>query len=107
MNFIFMQFTIKLLKQYQMKLARALILRKDYGKNLEQLETRIEDNCKVQEGEVSSDDPEELVELYLQMSAKMKKLISNINLTNFQLMFNFGSVQNLNQGHQRWPREAS
>ena len=74
-----MQFKIKSLKQHQMKLAEALRLRKDYEKNLEQLETRIEDNCKVQEGDVPSEDPEELVEIYLQMSAKMQKLVSNIN----------------------------
>ena len=73
-----------------MKLAEALRLRKDYLTNILELERRIEDNCKVQEGDDPSEDPEELIELYLQMSDKLKKLISNINLTNAQLMFKFG-----------------
>ncbi|CUM55894.1 unnamed protein product [Debaryomyces tyrocola] len=73
-----------------MKLAEALRLRKDYETNLQQLESRILYNCKVQEGDVPSEDPEELIELYLQMSDKLKKLVSNINLTNSELMFKFG-----------------
>lgn len=70
-----------------MKLAEALRLRKDYETNLQQLESRIVDNCKVQEGDDPSEYPEELIELYLQMSEKLKKLVSDINLTNSQLMF--------------------
>lgn len=69
-----------------MKLAEALRLRKDYETNLQQLDSRIVDNCKVQEG----DDPEELIQLYLQISDKFKKLVSKIHLTNSHLMFNFG-----------------
>lgn len=72
-----------------MKLVEALRLRKDYETNLQQLESRILNNCKVQEGDVPSEDPEELIELYLQMSEKLKKLVSNINLTNSQSMFKF------------------
>lgn len=58
--------------------------------NLLQLETRIADNCKVQGGDQPSKDLEELIELYLQISEKLKKLVTNINLTNDQLMFKFG-----------------
>lgn len=90
-----------------MKLAEALRLRKDYETNLQQLESRIVDNCKVQEGDDPSEDPEELIELYLQMSEKLKKLVSNINLTNSQLMFKFGKCRTPQSMTSAWPREGS
>ena len=44
-----------------MKLAEALSIRKDLQKRIFQIEKRLEDNVKVQEGDEPAENPEELM----------------------------------------------
>ena len=74
-----------------MKLAEALRIRKDYLSRLRQLESRINDNCSVQEGDKPAENPNELVEEYIKLSADLSNLICNINLSNTQIKFVFGN----------------
>ncbi len=65
-----------------MKLAEALQERADFNRNIEQLRVRLENNCIVQEGETTAEDPIELIkELDLSVE-KLNKLMAAINLTN-------------------------
>lgn len=74
-----------------MKLAEALRIRKDYLSRLKQLESRINDNCSVQEGDEPAENPNELIEEYMNLSAELSNLICNINLSNTQIKFLFGN----------------
>ena len=63
-----------------MKLAEALSARSDLNTRLYQLQTRLNNNSKVQEGDEPSEDPSSLLaELD---DATMRHLIARINLTN-------------------------
>lgn len=65
-----------------MKLAEALILRKDIQNRIEQLRERLAANALVQEGESPAEKPEKLLAELAESSAELEKLISAINLTN-------------------------
>ena len=65
-----------------MKLAEALLIRSDLQKNIAQLENRLITNSKVQEGEMPSEDPIQLMEVLNQSVSDLEKIIYNINMTN-------------------------
>lgn len=65
-----------------MKLAEALSLRADLQKRLAQLRYRLVNNAKVQEGEVPSESPEDLLKELEESVVLLEKLISSINRTN-------------------------
>ena len=65
-----------------MKLAEALILRKDLQTRLEQLRERLTTNALVQEGEHPAEDPKKLLEELAQITTQLEDLIARINLTN-------------------------
>ena len=65
-----------------MKLAEALIIRKDLQKRIQQLEQRIKSNVKVQEDEEPLEDPNELMKELHSCLIQLEKLIGRINLTN-------------------------
>ncbi|MBQ8424948.1 MAG: DIP1984 family protein [Clostridia bacterium] len=65
-----------------MKLAEALLVRSDLQKNIAQLENRLVMNAKVQEGEMPSEDPVQLMEVLNQSISDLEKIIYNINMTN-------------------------
>ena len=65
-----------------MKLAEALIERADLQIRLSQLDARLHNNAKVQEGETPAEDPNDLLRELDQISARLEQLITAINLTN-------------------------
>jgi len=71
-----------------MKLAEALMLRKDYQVKIDKLETRILDNIKIQEGEEVSENPDELLKELSETLDKLNIVIQQINHTNNITMLN-------------------
>lgn len=65
-----------------MKLATALATRTDLQSRLNELETRLVANSKVQEGEKPDENPMELISEKDRIIAELEALISKINLTN-------------------------
>ena len=65
-----------------MKLAEALIIRKDLQKRIQQLEQRIKSNVKVQEDEEPLEDPNELMKELHSCLIQLEEIIGRINLTN-------------------------
>ena len=65
-----------------MKLAEALIQRSDLQKKIAQLESRMKQNAKVQEGDEPSEDVEELLKQYNVLMDELEVLILKINKTN-------------------------
>ena len=65
-----------------MKLAEALVLRKDHQKRLQQLKDRILRNCLVQEGELPSEQPGVLMEEYDKICGDLDSLVQRINRAN-------------------------
>ncbi len=65
-----------------MKLAQALAERADLNRRIEQLESRMNLNAKVQEGEMPAEDPMELMSQRNTALARLEELITRINLTN-------------------------
>ena len=65
-----------------MKLAEALIIRKDLQKRIYELEKRIENNVKVQEGAEPLEDPKELMKELHSCLKQLEELIGRINHTN-------------------------
>ena len=65
-----------------MKLANALSQRSDLQTRLRQLESRLNDNAQVQEGEQPAEDPAELLKELDEGYTQLEALISAINRTN-------------------------
>ena len=65
-----------------MKLAEALIERADLQTRLSQLDARLHNNAKVQEGETPAEDPAALLEELDRIAARLEQLSTAINLTN-------------------------
>ena len=65
-----------------MKLANALSQRSDLQTRLRQLESRLNDNAQVQEGEEPAEDPAELLKELDEGYARLEALVSAINRTN-------------------------
>jgi hypothetical protein len=65
-----------------MKLAEALRLRRDYSTRIEDLKSRIRENCKVQEGDEPAEDPMALLRELKVVDFKLAILITKINLVN-------------------------
>lgn len=71
-----------------MKLATALSNRADLQGRLNELETRLVANAKVQEGEKPDENPMELIAEKDRIIAELENLISKINLTNSRTKYN-------------------
>ena len=65
-----------------MKLASALSERGDLQVRLRELETRLVNNAKTQEGEPPAERPEDLLAELDRMTARLEHLVARINLTN-------------------------
>lgn len=65
-----------------MKLAEALSMRSDLNSRLYQLQVRLNNNSKVQEGEEPSEDPQALLTELDDVTFRLEDLVSRINLTN-------------------------
>lgn len=70
-----------------MKLAEALILRSDYQKKIYQLKERLSNNVKVQEGEIPSEEPNNIFLEIQQVTRDLTYLIKRINKTNSNVKF--------------------
>lgn len=75
-----------------MKLAEALTLRADLQKRGAQLQTRLNNNAKVQEGERPAEDPQRLLAELDTVMAELEDLITRINLTNSAGLSDGGSI---------------
>ena len=67
-----------------MKLAEALNERADIQRRIAQLESRLIDNAKVQEGEEPAERPEDLLAELAGLFSRLEELMSKINWTNSQ-----------------------
>jgi len=65
-----------------MKLAEALIQRSDTQKRLAQIQSRITENVRVQEGDAPAEDPNKLIAEYTAMVDQLVELIARVNRTN-------------------------
>lgn len=65
-----------------MKLATALSERADIQRRLSQLQTRLDNNAKVQEGEEPAEDPKALLKELDALLERLEWLMTRINLTN-------------------------
>ncbi len=65
-----------------MKLAEALSSRADIRTRISQLESRLYNNAKVQEGEAPAEDPEALLKETDILISELEKLVTRINHTN-------------------------
>lgn len=65
-----------------MKLAEALALRAEMRTKMNNIQSRLNNNAKVQEGEKPSENPYELIKELDSVSDEMTSLIKNINYTN-------------------------
>lgn len=68
-----------------MKLAEALLLRADLQKRIEQIESRLLRNSKVQEGETPAEDPQALLAELSDLVRQLETLMRRINETNAAL----------------------
>lgn len=71
-----------------MKLAEALIERADLQKRIEQLNVRLSNNARVQEGETPAENPVKLLSELDECIARLEDLICRINLTNSATVIN-------------------
>ena len=70
-----------------MKLAEALLLRAEYQQKIVNLQGRLAQSLKVQEGEQPHEDPEQLLQELLSLNDKLVELIKKVNLANMQTPF--------------------
>ena len=78
-----------------MKLAEALQERADLNRNIEQLQSRLNNNVLVQEGEEPAEDPQKLKEVLDESIARLAYLIKCINQTNCQTIIDGKSLTEL------------
>ena len=78
-----------------MKLAEALQERADLNRNIEQLQSRLNNNVLVQEGEEPAEDPQKLKEMLDESIARLAFLIKCINQTNCQTIIDGKSLTEL------------
>ncbi len=65
-----------------MKLAEALLEKADLQKRISQMDERLGNNARVQEGEKPAEDPKELLAELAAMISRLEELTAQINLTN-------------------------
>lgn len=78
-----------------MKLAEALQERADLNRNIEQLQSRLNNNVLVQEGDEPAEDPQKLKEMLDESIARLAYLIKCINQTNCQTIIDGKSLTEL------------
>ena len=78
-----------------MKLAIALSERADLQRRLSEMEIRLNNNAKVQEGEEPSESPSELMEELDRIIGRMEELMTRINLTNCSTVYEGKTITDL------------
>ena len=71
-----------------MKLASALAERQDLQNRLNELQKRLNNNSRVQEGESPAEDPQNLLDELDSIMTRLEELIKKINLTNSLTIIN-------------------
>lgn len=71
-----------------MKLAEALLLKSDYQRDIYELKTKIMHCSKIQEGEESLVNPDDLLSKLDEVFNKLELITKRINYTNSQIMIN-------------------
>ncbi|MDR1059861.1 MAG: DIP1984 family protein [Clostridiales bacterium] len=75
-----------------MKLAEALLLRSEYQKKIESLQSRILANIKVQENDRPLENPQELIKAVFELSDQLCALIQKINARNGEVTLPTGQT---------------
>jgi vacuolar-type H+-ATPase subunit E/Vma4 len=75
-----------------MKLAEALLLRSEYKKKIENLQSRILSNVKIQENDKPLENPQELIKEIFKLSEQLCTLIQKINACNNAAMLPSGNT---------------
>lgn len=75
-----------------MKLASALAERQDLQNRLNELQKRLNNNSRVQEGESPAEDPQNLLDELDSIMTRLEELIKKINLTNSLTIINNISI---------------
>ena len=78
-----------------MKLAEALIERSDLQRRISELEGRLANNARVQEGEKPADKPQELMKELDECIAALEELVRRINRTNGAVSDNGETITDL------------
>ncbi|MBO4677107.1 MAG: DIP1984 family protein [Oscillospiraceae bacterium] len=78
-----------------MKLAEALQMRADLQRRISQLSGRLHNNARVQEGEQTPEDPEQLLDELEDCFDELETLMARINLTNSLTLLPEGSLTEL------------
>ena len=74
-----------------MKLSEALSLRKDLLTRISQMDTRLQNNVSVQEGDEPAEKPEELLAELKRLVEQLEYYIYQINVTNMQVVSDDGT----------------
>ncbi|MDE6501448.1 MAG: DIP1984 family protein [Ruminococcus sp.] len=78
-----------------MKLAEALALRAEMRTKMNNIQSRLNNNAKVQDGETPAENPYSLIEELNSVSDEMENLIKNINYTNCMTLENGVSLTDM------------
>ena len=88
-----------------MKLANALSQRSELQERIRQLEYRLQNNAKVQEGETPAEDPRELLRELEEDYAKLEQFIAAINRTNGGTLVDGVPLSNLLARRDCWKKK--
>lgn len=78
-----------------MKLAEALIERSDLQRRISELESRLANNARVQEGEKPAEEPQALMKELDECTAALEELVKRINRTNSAVSDNGETITDL------------
>ena len=78
-----------------MKLATALAERSDIQNRINTISVRLDNNAKVQEGDVPAEDPKALMEELDRLIVRLEDLVARINLTNSGTLYEGKTITEL------------
>lgn len=78
-----------------MKLATALAERSDIQNRINTISVRLDNNAKVQEGDVPAEDPKALMEELDRLIVRLEDLVARINLTNSRTVYEGKTITEL------------
>ena len=78
-----------------MKLATALAERSDIQNRINTISVRLDNNAKVQEGDVPAEDPKALMEELDRLIVRLEDLVARINLTNSGTVYDGKTITEL------------
>ena len=84
-----------------MKLATALAERSDIQNRINTISVRLDNNAKVQEGDVPAEDPKALMEELDRLIVRLEDLVARINLTNSGTVYEGKTITEL-LAHRDW-----